>query len=198
MSTRTGRQAELRDAAPASDPELMRQLAQGQLGALGDLYDRYQGPLRSFLTRATKGAHDVDDLLHATFLSAAKCAERYDGRASCRPWLIGIAAQLLRRRRRASSRFVEILSALKSTLQPASDPRPALQARTDVERALAGLSEAKRITLLMAEVEGLSCDEIARALAVPVGTVWTRLHAARRELRQAIGSDHAASEAGEP
>lgn len=196
MSARSGKLATDRDGAPASDPELMRQLAQGQLGALGELYDRYQAPLRSFLARATKDAHDVDDLLHASFLTAAKCAPRYDGRASCRPWLIGIAAQLLRRRRRASSRFVEVLSALKGTLQPARDPRPVLQARTDIERALGGLSEAKRVTLLMAEVEGLSCDEIAQALDVPVGTVWTRLHAARRELRQAIESEQAG--AGQP
>jgi len=186
MSSR-GRPTTERDAPLPSDPELMRELATGQLGALGELYDRYQAPLRSFLTRATRDAHDVDDLVHATFLSAAKCAERYDGRASCRPWLIGIAAQLLRRRRRASGRFIEILTALKGSLQPATDPQPALQARTDVERALGLLSEAKRITLLMAEVEGLSCDEIARALEVPVGTVWTRLHTARRELRQALG-----------
>jgi RNA polymerase sigma factor (sigma-70 family) len=187
MSSRAGKQAAEREALHASDPELMRQLAKGQLGALGELYDRYQAPLRGFLARATRDAHDVDDLVHATFLSAAQAAERYDGRATCRPWLVGIAVQLLRRRRRASSRLAEVLNALKGTLQPAKDPRPALQARTDVERALAGLSEAKRITLLMAEVEGLSCDEIARALEVPIGTVWTRLHAARRELRQAIG-----------
>jgi RNA polymerase sigma-70 factor (ECF subfamily) len=165
----------------------MRELAAGQLGALGQLYDRYQAPLRSFLARATRDAHDVDDLLHATFLAAAQCAERYDGRASCRPWLIGIAAQLLRRRRRAVGRFVAVLTALKGSLRAASDPRPALQARTDIERALAQVSEAKRITLLMAEVEGMTCDEIARALQIPVGTVWTRLHAARRELRRAIG-----------
>jgi RNA polymerase sigma-70 factor, ECF subfamily len=185
MISRAKRPAHERDA-PASDPELMRKLADGQLGALGELYDRYQAPLRSFIARATRDAHDVDDLVHATFLETAKCARRYDGRSSCRPWLIGIAAQLLRRRRQAVSRFVAVLTALKSTLQPASDPRPALQARTDVERALSGLTEAKRITLLMAEVEGLSCEEIARALDIPIGTVWTRLHSARRELRQAI------------
>ena len=166
----------------------MRTLAAGQLGALGELYDRYQAALRSFITRATRDAHDVDDLLHATFLAAAKCAQRYDGRACCRPWLIGIAAQLLRRRRRAVGRFVAVLSALKGSLQAESDPRPALQARSDVERALAQVSEAKRITLLMAEVEGLSCEEIAQALQIPIGTVWTRLHAARRELRKAIGA----------
>lgn len=170
-----------------SDPELLQQLATGQLGALGELYDRYQAPLRSFLARATRDAHDVDDLLHATFLAAAQSAERYDGRASCRPWLVGIAAQLLRRRRQTFGRLVAVLGALKGSLPPAADPRSALQARSDVERALARLSEAKRMTVLMAEVEGLSCAEIAEALGVPIGTVWTRLHSARRELRQALG-----------
>jgi RNA polymerase sigma-70 factor (ECF subfamily) len=164
----------------------MQELATGQLGALGELYDRYQAPLRHFLARATRDAHDVDDLLQATFLTAAKSAERYDGRASCRPWLVGIAVQLLRRRRQAFGRFVEILSALKGTLQPASDPRAALHARNDVERALRQLSEPKRLALLMAEVEGLTCPEIAEALEIPIGTVWTRLHAARRELRAVL------------
>jgi RNA polymerase sigma-70 factor (ECF subfamily) len=186
MIARGTRPALERATGPATDPELMQQLATGQLGALGELYDRYQAPLRRFITRATRDAHDVDDLLQATFLTAAKSAERYDGRTSCRPWLVGIAAQLLRRRRHAFSRFVEILSAFKGTLPPASDPGPTLQARSDIERALGQLSEAKRLTLLMAEVEGLTCPEIAEALAIPIGTVWTRLHAARRELRQAL------------
>jgi RNA polymerase sigma-70 factor (ECF subfamily) len=180
-----------RDARPTPDSELMQQLAAGQLGALGELYDRYQAPLRSFLARATRDAHDVDDLAHATFLAAAKSADRYDGRSSCRPWLIGIAAQLLRRRRQTFSRLVSMLSAVKGSQPPPRDPRPTLQARTDLERALAQLSEAKRLTVLMAEVEGLSCAEISVALDVPIGTVWTRLHAARRELRQALGEEKA-------
>jgi RNA polymerase sigma-70 factor (ECF subfamily) len=169
----------------------MSELRLGQLGALGELYDRYHAPLRRFLARATADAHDVDDLLHATFLEAARSAARYDGRDSARPWLVGIAAQLLRRRRRSLGRFVAVLTSIKDTLQPARDPRGTLQTRTDVERALARLSEAKRLTLLMTEVEGLSCAEVAQALEVPIGTVWTRLHAARRELRSAL-------EGGEP
>lgn len=180
-----------RETVATPDPELMQQLAAGQLGALGELYDRYQAPLRSFLARATRDAHDVDDLAHATFLAAAKSADRYDGRSSCRPWLIGIAAQLLRRRRHSFSRLVSVLAALQGTQSSATDPRPTLQARTDLERALAQLSEAKRLTLLMAEAEGLSCAEISTALDVPIGTVWTRLHAARRELRQALDAEGA-------
>lgn len=185
MTARGAKIAE-RDARPTPDAELMQQLAAGQLGALGELYDRYQAPLRSFLARATRNAHDVDDLLQAVFLAAARSADRYDGRSSCRPWLIGIAAQLLRRRRQTFGRLVAVLSAFKGTQPKPSDPREVFQTRTDVERALAQLSEAKRITVLMAEVEGLSCGEIAEALAIPIGTVWTRLHAARRELRRAL------------
>jgi RNA polymerase sigma-70 factor (ECF subfamily) len=173
------------------DAELIRRVASGELGALGALYDRYQAPLHRFIARSTGNGEDVDDLVHGTFLAAAKSAERYDGRACCRPWLIGIAAQLIRRRRQTLGRFFAVLSALKSSSETFRDPRPALHARTDVERALAQLSEAKRVTLLMAEVEGMSCAEIASALKVPIGTVWTRLHAARRELRQTL------SEAGE-
>lgn len=172
--------------AALTDPELFARLAAGQLGALGDLYDRYHAPVRTFLARATRDADDVDDLVHATFLEAAKSAERYDGRDNARPWLIGIAAQLLRRRHRSVARLVSVLASLKDTLHQFTDPRPSLQSRTDLERALARLSEPKRTALLMAEVEGLTAPEIAAALAIPVGTVWTRLHAARKELRELL------------
>jgi RNA polymerase sigma factor (sigma-70 family) len=181
----------------ASDPEILRRLASGEIGALGELYDRHQAAIRRFVARATCDAEDVDDLVHGTFLTAAKCADKYDGRPSCRPWLIGIAAQLLRRRRTAFSRVLEVLSSLQRTRATVFDPRPALHARRDIERALTRISEAKRITLLMAEVEGLSCAEIATALEVPIGTVWTRLHAARRELRQALEPSTEPSETNE-
>jgi RNA polymerase sigma-70 factor (ECF subfamily) len=173
-----------------SDAELLRALAGGDIGALGELYDRYNEAIRRFVARATSNAEDVDDLVHATFLAAAKSASRYDGRRSCRPWLVGIAVQLLRRRRRSLGRLLGALGSLRGLGREEMDPRPQLQARVDVEQALAGISEAKRIALLLAEVEGLSCAEIASALEVPIGTVWTRLHAARRELRLALeGSD---------
>lgn len=188
-SKRDRQEAETHAGAP--DSEIMRRLASGETGALGELYDRYSHPMRRFLARATAGAHDVDDLVHATFLAAAESAGRYDGRASCRPWLIGIAAQLLRRRRQASGRFFTFLSSFVGTRAGNADPRTTLQARSDVERALIALAEPKRIAFLMAEVEGLTCPEIAAALGIPIGTVWTRLHAARRELRRTL-------EAGEP
>jgi RNA polymerase sigma-70 factor (ECF subfamily) len=172
------------DAAP--DPDILRRLADGEMNALGDLYDRYHETVRRFVARATCNAEDVDDLVHATFLAAAKSASRYDGRASCRPWLVGIAAQLLRRRRQSFGRLLAVLSSLRGIRATTTDPRAALQARTEVGQSLSRLSEAKRVTLLLAEVEGMSCAEIAEALGIPIGTVWTRLHAARREIRRTL------------
>jgi RNA polymerase sigma factor (sigma-70 family) len=191
ITRRTRSQPVARDLPPAPDPALLRRLAGGDSGALGELYDRYHRPVRRFLARATADAEDVDDLVHTTFLTAAGTAARYDGRPCCRPWLIGIAAQLLRRRHRAVARLLAVLSSFGGGRPAAADPRAALNARGDVERALRLLSEPKRITLLMAEVEGLTCPEIAAALNVPIGTVWTRLHAARRELRQALAEGRA-------
>ena len=176
----------LREEAMTSDAEVMRRLANGESSALGELYDRYHESLRRFLARATSDAPDVDDLVHASFLAAAKSAAQYDGRDSCRPWLIGIAVQYLRRRRQTVARFLKALSSLYGAGTTSFDPRPVLHARGEVERALRRLSEPKRLTFLMAEVEGLSCPEIAASLGIPVGTVWTRLHAARRELRLAL------------
>jgi len=175
-----------RAPAEPSDAELMTRLAAGDIGALGSLYDRYHESIRRFVARSTGDAEDVDDLVHAAFLAAAGSAARYDGRAVCRAWLMGIAVRMVRRRRHALGRFLAVLTSARALGTSSADPRPALAARTDLERALARLSEPKRIAIVLAEVEGLSCPEIAEALDVPVGTVWTRLHAARRELRRAL------------
>ncbi len=189
MTSRSPRGRLEAGAAQATpDPEIMRRLAAGDSGALGELYDRHCHSVRRFLAQVTANAEDVDDLTHAAFLAAAEIAGRYDGRPSCRPWLIGIAAQMLRRRKRMFGRFRAFLSSLGGAQTPSADPARGFQERTDIGRALLAISEPKRVTFLMAEVEGLTCPEIAAALKIPIGTVWTRLHAARRELRQALES----------
>jgi RNA polymerase sigma factor (sigma-70 family) len=180
------RLARSRETPKASDADIMARLARGEIGALGELYDRHRAAVDRFIVRVIGDAEDVDDLVHVTFLAAAKSAERYDGRASCRPWLIGIAAQMIRRRRTAFGRFLDVIVARFGQRATSVDPRVALEARTDIAKALARLTEAKRLTLVMAEVEGMSCEEIAAATAVPIGTVWTRLHAARKEMRAAL------------
>jgi RNA polymerase sigma-70 factor (ECF subfamily) len=180
-------QAELTDAAA------LEALSQGHISALGVLYDRYQASVFSFVRRATNDASDVEDVVHVTFMTAARAASNFDGRQSCRPWLVGIAARLLHRRKRGMSRWARALREL--TVREGerhTDPHRELSARDEVNRlsaALEKLTEPKRIVLLLAETEGLSSEEIAGALQIPVGTVWTRLHHARRDLRRLLGRE---------
>jgi RNA polymerase sigma-70 factor (ECF subfamily) len=178
----------------ASDAAIMARLAEGDLGALGDLYDRHRDAVRAFLTRATSNAGDVDDLVQNTFLGAARIAGRFDGRASCRPWLIGIAANLVQRRGRRLGQVLGLISRFATVSVHFRDPHPTLEARSRLQRvaeAMGRMSPAKRVVILMAEVEGMSCREIAEALSIPIGTVWGRLHAARGELRAALPDEDA-------
>jgi len=172
-------------AGSASDAALMASMAAGDLAALGELYQRYRADLRCFVLRATSRHDDAEDVLHDAFLVAARIAAKYDGRASCRSWLIGIAARLVQQRAQRIARVTRYLARLARLREGVRSPLPNLEARSSldaIDRGLARMTAGKRIVLVMAEVEGMTCHEIAEALGIPVGTVWTRLHHARREL----------------
>lgn len=171
-----------------TDAEVLSAVSAEELSALGILYDRHHARVLGFLIRATGGRADAEDLLQATFVTAGRAAGSFDGRESCLPWLLGIAGRLAFRHRRGLSRLRRALSRLQSEESPAAwDPTRQFGARdrlADVARALDRLSERKRIVLLLADVEGLSGEQIAESLGIPIGTVWTRLHHARNELRR--------------
>lgn len=189
----SARSLQVADTAELSDASAMEALSAGQISALGVLYDRYQAAVSTFVRRATNDADDVEDLVHATFMTAVRAASNYDGRQSCRPWLMGIAGRLVHRRKRSLGRWARALREL--TLRDGernTDPHPELTARDEVGRlaeALALLTEPKRVVLLLAESEGLSSEHIAASLQIPVGTVWTRLHHARIDLRRLLDRD---------
>lgn len=166
--------------APSADARALARAAAGDLGALGEVFDRHARPLHRFVVRAT-GARDAEDVVQTTFVRAMTLASTFDRQAtSARPWLFGIASRVILEHRRAFARLRRALGRLAS-----SEPPPARleTATTDIDRALARLTTAKRVVLVLAEVEGYGCEEIALMLDVPVGTVWTRLHHARREVR---------------
>jgi RNA polymerase sigma-70 factor (ECF subfamily) len=171
----------------------MGQVRAGNLGPLGILYDRHHAHVRQFVRRATAGDADVDDIVHEAFLTLAAVAGRYDGRASARPFLIGIAAQLVRQHRRGVARLLQVLASFASSSgeRSARTPEDAASATEEMhrfEQALARLPEEKRLVVLLIEREGLSGDEVANALGIPLNTVWTRLHYARAELRRALST----------
>ena len=143
-------------------------------------------PLYAYVRRRGHGPEDAEDLVQATFIRAAKAASSYDGRAeTARSWLFGITARLVQERRRSIARLARTLLRLEEGGARAHSLTDAH--RSDLERGLCKLSDAKRVVIILAEVEGYTCEEIAAMLEVPVGTVWTRLHHARKELRAFYG-----------
>jgi RNA polymerase sigma-70 factor (ECF subfamily) len=171
----------VRPAEPDSDTAALSRVAQGDLAALGELYTRHAPALLRFARHAV-GAQAAEDLVQATFIKAVERASSYDGRStSARGWLYGIAGRLSQERRRALGRFARALSRLGAGREESASPDHV--ERRDLVRGLAKLSDAKRVVLILAEIEGFTATEIAAMLEIPVGTVWTRLHHARRELR---------------
>jgi RNA polymerase sigma-70 factor (ECF subfamily) len=173
------------------DAEILSRVGQGDLSSLGALYDRHHESVHRFLARATGSEADAEDLVHETFLALVRAAPRYDGRESARPLLLGIASKLILSRRRTLARAARVLRELAGGARDRSSPSPegiasAAEELRRFDRALMRLTEEKRVVVLMVDAEGLSGEEVARSLEIPLGTVWTRLHYGRAELRRAL------------
>jgi RNA polymerase sigma-70 factor (ECF subfamily) len=177
-----------------SDGEMLAAIANGNLEALGLLFDKHGHGVRSFLVRMGVTASDADDLLQATFLEVVRAAGRFDPRFPARNWLLGIANAMLHRHRRSAHRAAARLLAAAGFAPASVPPTPAEifdgdEATHRLDRAFTRLSPKKREAFVLVTLEGLSGDEAAHVLGVPVNTVWTRLHHARAELRAALAED---------
>jgi RNA polymerase sigma-70 factor (ECF subfamily) len=177
------------------DAELVARIRAGDLDALGVLFERYQHDVRRFLMRLGVSS-DLDDLVQLCFLEVLNAAHNFDERCHARPWLLGIAAMMVRRQRRSFARMATRLRAWATSKEEARSETPSdtfegRQIETRLFRALARLSPKKREVFVMIALEGASGEEAALALRVPLNTIWTRLHHARGELRQEFGKDRA-------
>lgn len=157
----------------------------------GRLFDVHAQPLHRYLARRV-GRDVANDLVSETFLVALNQRDSYDPeRGAVRPWLYGIATNLLHRHTRTEVRALRAharSAARAAGAESGHDSRVA--ARVDaaalaaqLARALAKLSEGDRDVLLLTSWAGLDSPEIADALGIPVGTVRSRLHRVRRTLR---------------
>ncbi len=178
-----------------SDRTLLERIRDGDMGALGVLFDRYEKDVRRVLSRLCVAPEDVDDLVQSTFLDAMRSAGHYDGRESAKPWLCGIAVVMVRRHRRSVGRMLRNLAAWARQApeeQSAETPESEMdrhQTAFRAKQALKILPEKKREVFVLVTMEGLSGEEAAKALGIPVATVWTRLHHARLELRKALAEE---------
>lgn len=180
-----------RIASPRSDAELLGAIASGNLDALGELFDRHEPDVRRYIARLGVAPGDVDDLVQGTFLEVVRAAERFDPAHPARSWLLGIATVMVRRHRRSLGRALTRLLGLTTAPRAPGPERPDQLYELDestrrLHAAFSRLSAKKREVFVLCTFEGLSGAEVARALGIPVNTVWTRLHHARQELFAAL------------
>ncbi|MGW4869545.1 RNA polymerase sigma factor [Streptomyces chartreusis] len=158
------------------------------------LYDRYAPDIHRYAARRL-GETAADDITADTFLTAFRIRARYDRtRPSARPWLYGIAANLIGKHRRAEVRALRALARTGHDPVAASwveDTDSRVAAQGPLADALASLSAGDRHVLLLVAWADLTYQEVAEALDLPVGTVRSRLNRARRKVRTALGADPA-------
>ena len=157
------------------------------------LFRRHAPHIQRYVVRRL-GPDAADDIVAETFLLAFRQRNGYDpARSDARPWLYGIATNLIGRHRRAEIRLYRALA--RTGADPVTEPFTdrvddrvsADHASRQLATALARLSAGLRDTILLAAWSDLSYEEIAVALGVPIGTVRSRLSRARSKLRQTLG-----------
>ena len=165
-----------------TDDELIRRCRKRDRAAQHALYDRHAGPLYRLALRLTGNAEDAADTVQEVFVSAFTRIDQFTGRSALATWLYRItvneALQVLRRRRRSDVKLRQM-----SVVEPPNVETNCVDARIDLESALADLLPEERAILLLRYQQELSYAEIAEVLELAEGTVASRLNRARARLR---------------
>ncbi len=141
------------------------------------------------LQRMGIAASDLQDTMQETLIVVHRNIERYDPEARMSAWLFGICRRVAAGyRARAHRRYERLPGELPERSETVTPEQIAGQreARELMEGILSRLDPEKRAVFVMFEVEQLDCSEIAECVGVPVGTVYSRLHSARREIDAAV------------
>jgi RNA polymerase sigma factor (sigma-70 family) len=156
-----------------------------------EIYDRHAEEIHRYIARRL-GPHVGDDLMAETFLRAFRQRDRYDSAFSdARPWLYGIATNLISRHRRSEVRFFKAIArtgvdpAAESAVEIVADRVSAQAMRRQLAAALARLNVGERDVLVLL-ASGLSYKEVAQALNATVGTVSSRMNRARKKMRTSL------------
>ena len=179
------------------DPELWQLARDGDGSAFGQLFDRHATAVYNHLFRQTANWAEAEDLTSAVFLLAWRKRGKVElDRESALPWLLGIASHTARNAARASRRYRAALARLHPDEQFSPDPADAVAAAVDSERRMAELRTAvdrlprhEREVIELCAWSGLDLRAAAVALDVPLGTVKSRIHRARRRLAASLDDD---------
>ena len=181
---------------PLSDEALVAQHLQGDAQAFAELVMRYTAPIFNLAFRLTGDRAEAENVTQEAFLRAYAALPRSRTDLAFKPWLFQIAVNLCRdlARKQRPAAFAEL--APEDGIAPEEaieDPAPLLletvagrELEKALARAVAALPEAYRAVVTLRYTEGLSYEDMAAALGLPVNTVRTHLFRAKAMLRQML------------
>ena len=172
------------------DADLMAAIVRGEREALGQLYDRHAGVLLALGIRVLGDRGQAEDVLHDVVLEAWHRARDFDPtRGNVRAWLVTRMRSRALDRRASTSRQARLAEqAGREPEPPASDALAARPDRERIRQQLLGLPAELTEVIELSYFEGLSSSDIASRLAIPIGTVKSRVARALQLLRERLAA----------
>ena len=173
------------------DLELVRKAAHGDSSAFHALVDRHAPELFRLAASLSRTRADAEDVVQETFIGAYQGLRKFDGRASVKTWLKRILVRQAARHWNKGKRSRESLPIEAADMAPSprqsSGGTALVDRKHDVAAVIRTLAPEHREVIVMREFDQMSYAEIAEVLDVPIGTVESRLHRARAELKTKLG-----------
>jgi RNA polymerase sigma-70 factor (ECF subfamily) len=177
--------------ARREDGVLVARVREGDIAALGQLYERHKTKVYRAAVAITHDERMAEDILQEVFLRINRYASSFDQTQPFEPWLYRITVNMsyswVNRAKRWAGLFQDAIERLRAPSR--RNPERVTEVREQREslgRAIDGLPDSHRIVVILYYLEGLSVNEVAYALGVPEGTIKSRLYYAREKLRNAI------------
>jgi RNA polymerase sigma-70 factor (ECF subfamily) len=176
------------------DSELINRLQQADLEALGLLFERYRDRVYRTALMIVRDPAVAEDILQDCFLKIYSNAQRIDTSRPLAPWLYRVTVNLsytwLSRGQARRTSLDNMLDHLVSPMRQAPDRlTEQTELRQNIRKAISGLSLDQRVVVVLYYLNGLSLQDIAEILDLPIGTVKSRLYYARENLRTKLGSN---------
>jgi RNA polymerase sigma-70 factor (ECF subfamily) len=174
-----------------SDRELVNQLQNGQLDALGELYNRYQRLVFRTVLAITGDYDAAGDLLHEVFLRLYYFIDKFDVSRPLQPWLYRMSTNLAYTWLKQNRNWWQSIEDMAEWLNVVGKRTPhelvvQKDDRERVQRALNSLPVAQRIVVVLYYLNDLSIQDISEILEIPAGTVKSRLHYGRKLLKKEL------------
>jgi len=177
-----------------TDGALICRSRQGNLAAFEALYKGYKGQVFRTALAITRDQAAAEDILQECFIRLHRCLKDLDESQPLAPWLYRVTVNLcytwLTRQRRWLHPLEEALEWLGALPQPSPAQLIERQeVRAAIEQAINSLSLDQRVTFVLYYLNGLTVEEVAAAMSCPVGTVKSRLHYGRKNVRRRLLSE---------